>query len=125
MDAALQNVRAKILVVEDDAGVRQFIVECLEMSGYQVMQADHAQAGLDQLELMQPDVMIVDFLMPGMNGAELVAKATEKYPKLPIIFATGYADMKAIKEVIGSNAILRKPFQMGELVESVRSALAQ
>jgi PAS domain S-box-containing protein len=125
MDTALQNVRAKILVVEDDAGVRQFIVECLEMSGYQVTQADHAQAGLDQLELMQPDVMIVDFLMPGMNGAELVAKATEKYPKLPIIFATGYADMKAIKEVIGSNAILRKPFQMGELVESVRSALAQ
>jgi signal transduction histidine kinase len=115
---------AKILVVEDDPGVRQFIVECLEMSGYQVNQADHGQAGLDQLERMQPDLMIVDFLMPGMNGAELVAKATAKYPNLPIIFSTGYADMKAIEEVIGCKSILRKPFQMGELVESVRGALA-
>jgi PAS domain S-box-containing protein len=124
-DTALRNRHAKILVVEDDPGVRQFIVECLEMSGYQVTQADHAQAGLAQLDLMQPDLMIADFLMPGMNGAELVAKATARYPKLPIIFATGYADMKAIEEVIGNNSILRKPFQMGELVESVRLALAQ
>jgi FixJ family two-component response regulator len=68
--------------------------------------------------------MIVDFLMPGMSGAELVSRATAKYPKLPIIFATGYADMKAIEEVIGNSTILRKPFPMGELVECVRAALA-
>jgi DNA-binding NtrC family response regulator len=64
-------------------------------------------------------------LMPGMNGAELVEKATAKYPQLPIIVATDYADMKAIDAVIGNNTVLRKPSQMGELVESVKVALAQ
>ncbi|MEN3292817.1 MAG: hypothetical protein V7642_2070 [Burkholderiales bacterium] len=122
-ETTFKTSEATILVVEDDPGVRQFMVECLELSGYQVAQADHGQAALDQLDVRQPDLMIVDFLMPGMSGAELVSKATAKYPKLPIIFATGYADMKAIEEVIGNNAILRKPFQMGELVESVRAAL--
>jgi CheY-like chemotaxis protein len=73
---------------------------------------------------MQPDLMIVDFLMPGMNGAEVVAKATSRYPNLPVIFATGYADMKAIEELIGCKSILRKPFQVAELVETVRVALA-
>jgi PAS domain S-box-containing protein len=123
-ETTFKTSEATILVVEDDPGVRQFMVECLELSGYQVAQADHGQAALDQLDVRQPDLMIVDFLMPGMSGAELVSRATAKYPKLPIIFATGYADMKAIEEVIGNNAILRKPFQMGELVECVRAALA-
>jgi signal transduction histidine kinase/DNA-binding response OmpR family regulator len=120
-----QNRGAKILVVEDDPGVRQFIVECLEMSGYHVTQADDGQAGLDQLDVNTPDLMIVDFLMPGMNGAELAAQANKKCPRLPIIFATGYADMKAIEQVIGRNSVLRKPFQMNELVASVRMALTQ
>jgi signal transduction histidine kinase/CheY-like chemotaxis protein len=123
-EPAFKKSDAKILVVEDDPGVRQFMVECLELSGYQVTQADHGQAGLDQLDVIEPDLMIVDFLMPGMSGAELVSRATAKYPKLPIIFATGYADMKAIEEVIGNKTILRKPFQMGDLVESVRAALS-
>lgn len=82
-----RNAHAKILVVEDDPGVRQFIVESLEMSGYQVTQAEHGYAALDQLETSRPDLMIVDFLIPGMNGAELVEKATAKYPQLPIILA--------------------------------------
>jgi CheY-like chemotaxis protein len=114
---------ARILVVEDDPGVRQFIVECLEMSGYHVTQADDGQAGLELLDHTEPDLMIVDFLMPGMNGAELAAKAYAKCPRLPILFATGYADMKAIEQVIGTNSVLRKPFQMNELVASVRTAL--
>jgi PAS domain S-box-containing protein len=120
----LKKGDAKVLVVEDDPGVRQFIVECLEMSGYQVTQADNGQAAIALLDEMQPDLMIVDFLMPGMNGAEVVAKATSRYPTLPIVFATGYADMKAIGELIGCKSILRKPFQVAELVETVRMALA-
>jgi CheY-like chemotaxis protein len=98
---------------------------CRQRLQVQVTQAVHGDAALDQLETSRPDLMIVDFLMPGMNGAELVEKATAKYPQLPIIFATGYADMKAIDAVIGNNTVLRKPSQMGELVESVKVALAQ
>jgi CheY-like chemotaxis protein len=116
---------ARILVVEDDPGVRQFIVECLEMSGHRVTQAEHGEAGLAKLDSVEPDLMIVDFLMPGMNGAQLAAQVGLKRPDLPIIIATGYADMQEIERVVGKNAVLKKPFQMRELLESVRVALTR
>jgi CheY-like chemotaxis protein len=116
---------ARILVVEDDPGVRQFIVECLEMSGHRVTQAEHGEAGLAQLDVTEPDLVIVDFLMPGMNGAQLAAEVGIKRPDLPVIIATGYADMQEIERVVGKNAVLKKPFQMRDLLESVRVALAR
>ena len=116
---------ARILVVEDDPGVRQFIVECLEMSGHRVTQAEHGEAGLAQIDSIEPDLMIVDFLMPGMNGAQLAAQVGLKRPDLPIIIANGYADMQEIERVVGKNAVLRKPFQMRDLLESVRVALTR
>jgi PAS domain S-box-containing protein len=116
---------ARILVVEDDPGVRQFIVECLEMAGHRVTQADHGEAGLAQIDGAEPDLMIVDFLMPGMNGAQLAAEVGKKRPDLPIIIATGYADMQEIERVVGKNAVLKKPFQVRDLLESVRVALTR
>ncbi|MDB5840386.1 MAG: hybrid sensor histidine kinase/response regulator [Herminiimonas sp.] len=120
-----ESNRAKVLVVEDDPAVRHFMVECLEILGYQVVQANHGQAGLEQLEADRPDLLIADFLMPGMTGAELVEKASRKFPDLPVIIATGYADMHAIDQVIGANTVLRKPFQINELASCVRRALKQ
>jgi PAS domain S-box-containing protein len=116
---------ARILVVEDDPGVRQFIVECLEMAGHRVSQADHGEAGLAQIDGTEPDLMIVDFLMPGMNGAQLAAEVGKKRPDLPIIIATGYADMQEIERVVGKNSVLKKPFQVRDLLESVRVALTR
>lgn len=119
----MEHKRARILVVEDDPRVRQFIVECLEILGYQVMQADHAQAGLEKLEFTRPDLLITDFLMPGMTGAELIDQARKKIPGLPAIIATGYADMRAIDEVIDTDMVLRKPFQLNDLAYKVQHAL--
>lgn len=112
-----------ILVIEDDDQVRQFIVECLEILGYTVEQAENGWFGLDKLQATSFDLLIVDFLMPGMNGAEVIAAARAHQPRLPIIMATGYADMQAVEKVIGLNAVLRKPFQISDLADSVRRAL--
>ena len=59
-----------------------------------------------------------------MTGAELVEKVADQYPGLPVIIATGYADMRAIDVVIGTNTILKKPFQLAELAASVDRALS-
>jgi signal transduction histidine kinase/DNA-binding response OmpR family regulator len=123
-DARTDNGDFRILVVEDDAEVRQFMVESLEMLGYRVAQAEDGMAGIEQIAQELPDLLIVDFLMPGMDGAKVVAQVTATTPELPIIVATGYADMRAIDEVIGNNTILRKPFQINDLAKSVRTALA-
>src|SRR5450830_620703 len=112
-----------ILVIEDDAEVRQFIVECLEILGYAVEQAENGWFGLEKLQARSFDLLIVDFLMPGMNGAEVIAAARERHPDLPILLATGYADMQAVEKVISLDAVLRKPFQISELAGSVKRAM--
>ncbi|OFA02140.1 blue-light-activated protein [Duganella phyllosphaerae] len=113
----------RILVVEDDKSVRQSMVELLETLGYQVSQADDGEAGLRELRRAKPHLMITDYLMPGMTGAQLVAAANVEFPGLPMIIATGYADMEAIDAVIGDNTVLRKPFHLGQLAATVDHAL--
>ncbi|MDB5746788.1 MAG: hybrid sensor histidine kinase/response regulator [Massilia sp.] len=114
---------AQILVVEDDDFVRESMVESLQALGHRVAQAPHGEAGLRELERAQPDLIITDYLMPGMTGAELVRRARVLLPEVPMIIATGYADMKAIEEVIGDDMLLRKPFQLAELAAIVERAL--
>jgi signal transduction histidine kinase/CheY-like chemotaxis protein len=121
--AHAQRGQGRILVVDDDAGVRRFIVECLEMLGYQVSQASTGQEGLASLVSDRPDLLIVDYAMPGMNGVEVVQAARERAPTLPIILATGYADMEAVDKVIGLGGLLRKPFRIDDLQAAVRNAL--
>ncbi|RXZ33169.1 response regulator [Oxalobacteraceae bacterium CAVE-383] len=123
-EAAQGSAQHSILVVEDDPEVRQFMVESLGMLGYPVREAANGLAGLAAIREQPPDLLIVDFLMPDMNGAQVVAAVTEILPQLPIIVATGYADMRAIDEVIGDNFVLHKPFQISELAKMVSTALS-
>jgi PAS domain S-box-containing protein len=112
-----------ILIIEDDIDVRRFIVECLSNLGYRVSEADNGHAGLDMLQHCLPDLMIVDFAMPGLNGAEVATLARERHSALPIIFVTGYADMDAVERVAGTKLLLRKPFDVTALSNIVRDAL--
>lgn len=112
-----------ILVIEDDHEVRHFIVECLEILGYTVEQAENGWFGLEKLQIRRFDLLIVDFLMPGMNGAEVITAARERHPDLPILLATGYADMQAVEKVISLDSVLRKPFQISDLAGSVKRAM--
>jgi CheY-like chemotaxis protein len=82
-------------------------------------------AGLDALSDRCPDLLIVDFAMPGINGAEMARRARAQYADLPIVFVTGYADMDAIERVSGSNFLLRKPFEVAALANVVRHALVR
>jgi signal transduction histidine kinase/ActR/RegA family two-component response regulator len=115
---------ARILIVEDDDFVRESMVSSLEALGHQVTQAADGAAGLCALEGAAPELLITDYLMPGITGAELMERARALYPQLPMIIATGYADMKAIEQALGDGLLLRKPFQLAELALSVERALA-
>ena len=112
-------------MVEDDEGVRRFIVDCLQTLGYAVTEASHGQEGLDQLRTELPKLLIVDFAMPGLNGAEVVSETRTFAPDLPIILATGYADMDAVGQVIDLSHVLRKPFQIADIERAVQAALTQ
>jgi len=114
---------AEILVVEDDPGVRRSMVECLQVLGFRVRQAADGAAGLTELEKARPDLLLVDYLMPRMNGAELIAHARELYRDIPILLATGYADMNAVERLIGPQSVLAKPFDLDTLGKAVSAEL--
>ncbi|MGZ9099173.1 MAG: ATP-binding protein [Brevundimonas sp.] len=124
-DAMADRPRGRILVVDDDAAVRRFIADSLESLGYEVDQAADGEEGLRRMELAAPGLLIVDYAMPGMTGVDMVRKARAATPGLPIILATGYADMAAVDRVLPVEQVLRKPFRLSELAVAVSDAMAR
>jgi|GEM_PF-180505 len=115
---------ATILVVDDDLDMRRMLVASLETLGYRVLEAADGSAGLAALAAGNPDLLMVDFAMPGMNGAEVAKAARERQPDLPIVFASGYAETAAIESVAGHNVpVLRKPFRLDDLQAIVAETL--
>ncbi|MDY6945705.1 MAG: response regulator, partial [Pseudomonadota bacterium] len=85
----------------------------------------NAIQALGQLDSVQPDLLIVDYAMPEMTGAELAWNVRERGVQIPIMFVTGYADMHAIEAVPAPTHLLKKPFEVDALVALVRVALAE
>ena len=114
----------EILVVEDDDEVRHSIVQSLELLGHQVTAVSNGADALQTLDQRQPSLLIVDYVMPGMNGGELIRRVQDAWPTIPIILATGYADMDKVGQVLGARSILKKPFRVDALAEAVHLAVA-
>ncbi|OHD01410.1 MAG: hypothetical protein A2095_04015 [Sphingomonadales bacterium GWF1_63_6] len=112
------RVRRKlnILIVDDDEGVRRFVAEGLESYGYHIVQAASGAEATTLLDAAIPDVMIVDFAMPGMTGIELAQAARKRAPDMPIIMVTGYAEEGVSADAGVITQILRKPFKIDALV---------
>lgn len=122
---AVARGSAKVLVIDDDATVRNLIVECLEILGYDVMQAEDGNTGLRLLRERPPDLLMVDFIMPGLNGAEVVARARDVFPGLPVILATGYVDAQMGGKLLEHERVLQKPFNIDQLASMVAEALGR
>jgi signal transduction histidine kinase len=115
--------RHKVLVVEDDPEVRRAIVESLTLLGYMVSEAADGADGLAVLAAARHDLLVIDYAMPGLNGAEVIARAREIVGDVPVILATGYADMAEVGRVLGTQSILIKPFDIATLANAVAKAL--
>ena len=122
VEQKVQGVK-RILVVEDDNEVRSMLVDSLKMLGYVVTAAHDGKTGLGRLTDDRPDLMMVDFAMPGMNGIDVIAAARRVRDDLPVILATGYADVDISRLAVRRCSILRKPFQLDELARTVRLSL--
>ncbi len=113
----------RVLVVDDDGDVRRAMTGILSEIGYTIRECATGAEALVALPDFSPDLVIVDFAMPGQNGAEIAHIIRQTAPVLPIVFVSGYAD-DLVLETLGGNApVLRKPFRPVELAAAVRSAL--
>ena len=116
---------AIILLIDDDSAVREVTSSLLRELGYVVMEVGSGGAALDLLSReASVDLVMLDFAMPGMNGVDVAREVNSKYPTLPVVFVTGFADNAAL-EKIGDARIIKKPFVGDELVAKVQAALAK
>jgi DNA-binding NtrC family response regulator len=116
-----------LLLVEDEAALREVVAEQLSGRGYLVVQAATGEAALAQLADFAFDVIITDLRLPGIDGAAVVDAAVERYPDIVAIVVTGYGTVKDAVEVIKRGAwdFVSKPFQIDELLHALDAALEQ
>ena len=104
--------KVKILVVDDEAIIRESLGDWLKDSGYQVYTAESGHEALKVIEKEKPNIMIADLVMPGMDGIELMKKAKAQQPKIEVVIITAYASIPtaitAMKE--GAYDYIEKPF---------------
>ena len=112
-----------ILVIDDDPDVRGFIVAALEEQGYRVREASDGREGLAELERQMPDLVVLDFIMPGLSGADVARHIRAGNPELPILFVSGYSETDAVKRIAPDAPVLAKPFRAEALHRAVRGAL--
>ncbi len=113
-----------ILVADDDMHIRRLISELLENEGYEVIQARDGREALEFAQQLQPDLIILDIIMPNVDGME-VCKRLRNVTSVPIIFLTAKDDITDLVSglAIGGDDYITKPFKGAELVARAKAAL--
>jgi CheY-like chemotaxis protein len=116
---------AYILVAEDDELTRFLLKISLEQSGHEVVAAANGREALQQALIKKPDVLILDLMMPGVNGTEVIRqlRSIPEYAELRIIIVTGTANPHAIPETAMADALLQKPVPIEELLSRIQAIL--
>jgi CheY-like chemotaxis protein len=109
-----------ILLVDDDDLVRELLGDALRLYGYRVRQASSGQQALEMLD-GDVDLLLTDFAMPELNGAQMAKIARQRFPYLPVVFLTGYAELQGL-ELPGS-VVIQKPVHHEDLARSLGELL--
>lgn len=113
-----------ILIVDDDEDVRATIRQALETLAYEVEEAEDGPTALMAMRDRRPELVILDYAMPGMSGVEVANRIKAEYVSLPIVFASAYVEEADLRQIMGGDVpILHKPFRLGELAEIISAAL--
>jgi DNA-binding response OmpR family regulator len=115
--------RKKVLVVEDEASIRKFITINLERNNFEVYQTETGEEALKIIENNRPAVVVLDLMLPGMDGFEVCGRIREDYPEIVIIMLTARSqDIDKIRGLeLGADDYMVKPFNPKELVARIRS----
>ena len=124
VSASVPMAPLSVLVIDDDPDVRGFVVAALEEQGYRVREASNGRDGLASIEQEIPDLVVLDFIMPGLSGADVARRILDKRPDQPILFVSGYSETEAVKRTAPDAPLLAKPFRAEALQKAVRGALA-
>lgn len=117
---------AKILVIDDDPLILNFVTDALKAVGHTVVQARDGDEGLAASRAATPDLVITDMVMPNLDGVQLIDLLLKEQPDLPIVAMSGAPDSAQylhIASFLGAGRLLTKPFSVTALREAVDEAL--
>lgn len=122
--------KATILVVDDEDSALQLFQDALSAAGYEVFAArdgSEAWTALQSGAVKEPDLLLTDLVMPKMDGMELARKVTQAYPKVRILFTSGYADeiVYEHQDLAGVSSFLPKPFDVEGLQKRVKEIIGR
>jgi CheY-like chemotaxis protein len=110
-----------VFVVDDDEWIHELLTMALEDDGYQVVTAHDGREALELLERCRPRLILLDWMMPLMNGPAFAAELRRRglRPGIPILVVTADSNARGNAEQIGAEGYVRKPFDLGHLLDQV------
>ncbi len=114
--------KRRILVADDERHLRKLLAEVLRLLNYDVDTVEDGLGALEEIHKRSYDLIITDYMMPGMNGLELTKKIKARYPSIPVLVITGNGPVATLLKS-GASKCLRKPFDLFELKKTVNSLL--
>jgi two-component system copper resistance phosphate regulon response regulator CusR len=117
----------RILVIEDEPRILSFLVKGLEAEGFAVESAVHGGAGLERARAVRPDLVVLDLLLPGIDGLTVLRELRRERPELPVVILSARSDLptKLRGFDLGASDYVAKPFALVELIARVRAQLRQ
>ena len=120
--------KSRILLVDDEPSIVKMVGKRLEVEGFEVVVAMDGQDALEKARTVNPDLIVLDLMLPKLNGYEVctMLKQDGRYQRIPIVMFTAKAQDKDEKMGLecGANAYVRKPFRAQELLERIRGLIA-
>ncbi len=119
------NERTTVLVIDDDPGIHEFLQTLAMRKGYGVHTAENGEIALEKLGEIRPDIIILDAVIPGIDGLATLRRLKERAPEVPVIVLSGHGQARTIVEAmrLGASDFLRKPFEAEELELAFSKAL--
>lgn len=116
-----------VLIVDDQPGIRFLLEELLQKEGYAVSSAANGHQALEKVKNKQPDCILLDMKMAGMNGTEVLKEIMNSWPGIPVFMMTGHSELELMKEVleIGALKYFTKPFDIFEVRDAVNDLFTE
>jgi excisionase family DNA binding protein len=124
---ATASARPRVLVVDDEASIRDLLAKTLALAEYEVDVAPDGRSALDRMRMYPYDLLIADLKMPGMDGLSVIREAKRYKTDLPVIVITGFSTESSAIEAInlGVSGYLTKPFRVPEVLKQAEKALGR
>ncbi len=128
--AATNNMATKILVVEDDKFLRELIAQKLDREGYEVREAVDGEDGVKKVEEEKPDIILLDLILPGIDGFEVLSKIKENPERkdVPVIVLSNLGQKDDIERGLKLGAVeflIKAHFTPGEIIEKIEKILGK